>query len=115
MNISELAHQTGAAERQIRYMIAQGFVPPPRGSRSQPEYGDDHVAAIRRYLNLRGAGFPPAAIRLLGESGDAALLPVADGITLSIDHRLIGRPLDVAGIVDRVATLLKQLQIEAPP
>jgi MerR family transcriptional regulator, copper efflux regulator len=115
LNINELAKLTGSAERQVRYMIAEGFVPPPRGSRSQPEYGEDHVEAIRRYLGLRAVGFPPAAIRILGESGEAARLPIADGVALSIDHRLIGRALDVDMIVERVAAVLKKLQSGSPP
>jgi MerR family copper efflux transcriptional regulator len=112
VNIRELASQTGTAERQIRYMIAEGFVPAPRGSRAQADYGEDHVAAVRRYLGLRALGLPPAAIKVLGDQQGSVPLPLIDGITLSIDTRLIGQPIDIAAIVERVASLLNKLQPE---
>ena len=115
MNINEVASRSGAAERQIRYMIAEGFVPPPRGSRSQPDYGDDHIEAIRRYLALRTLGFPPAAIRLLAESGEAVVLPVVDGVSLLVEPRLVGSTLDVAAILERLNVILKQLQKDPYP
>jgi MerR family transcriptional regulator, copper efflux regulator len=96
-------------------MIAEGFVPPPRGSRSQPDYGDDHVDAIRRYMALRTLGFPPAAIRLLAETGEAIVLPVVDGISLSVEPRLVGHSLDVATILDRLTAILRQLQKDPSP
>ena len=110
MNINELATRSGAAERQIRYMIAEGIVPSPRGSRSQPDYGDDHVAAIQRYLAFRALGFPPAAIRLLGDKDELVALPIIDGLSLLIDPRLVGQKLDVPAIVSRLTATLKQLQ-----
>ena len=114
MNIRDLAALTGSVERQIRYMIAEGFVPPPRGSRAQPDYGDAHVEAIRRYLAWRALGLPPAAIRILGGRGEAVRLELAEGIAVSVDPRLVGRPLDVQAIVDRLIILLDQLQREIP-
>ena len=53
MHIRELTAETGTTERQVRYLIAEGFVPAPRGGRSNADYGEDHVAAIRRYGRLR--------------------------------------------------------------
>jgi len=96
-------------------MIAEGFIPAPRGSRSQPEYGEDHVEAIRRYMALRTLGFPPAAIRLLGETGEAVILPVIDGISLSVDPQLVGRDLDIAAIINRLTIILRQLQKDPYP
>ena len=76
MNFRELSATSGVAERQIRYLITEGFVPSPRGSRTRPEYGDDHLAAIRHYAQLREKGFRPAAIKLLQEER----YPVAPGL-----------------------------------
>ena len=112
MNMRELGQLTGQPERQIRYMIAEGFVPPPRGGRAHAEYGDDHVAAIRRYTCLRQTGFTPQAIRVLLAGGTAVPFPVHPGITLHVDPQLIGGALDAAALVDRVkhavAELLKE-------
>ena len=109
MNIRELAAQTGVAERQIRYLIAEGFMPGPRGGRSNADYGDDHAAAIRRYTRLRDVGFPPAAIKLLLEGGQGAPFTVASGITLLVDPGLLGSGADAAPLVERIAKLLKDL------
>ena len=102
MNIRKLTALTGIPERQIRYLIAEGFMPAPRGGRSNAEYGDDHVAAIRRYTRLRELGFPPAAIKLLLEGGQGVPFPVAPGITLVIDPNRA----DTGPLIDRLKTLL---------
>src|SRR5262245_11393177 len=89
MHIRELRARTGEAERQIRYLIAEGFIPPPRGGRANADYGEDHVAAISRYARLRDLGFPPAAIKLLLQAGEGTPFPVAPGVTLVIDSKLL--------------------------
>jgi MerR family transcriptional regulator, copper efflux regulator len=89
MHIRELTAHTGVAERQVRYLIAEGFIPPPRGGRAHADYGEDHVAAIDRYARLRDLGFPPAAIKLLLQAREGAPFPVAPGITL-VDPKLLG-------------------------
>ena len=109
MNIRELVTLTGIAERQIRYLIAEGFMPPPHGGRSNADYGDDHVAAIRRYTRLRELGFPPAAIKLLLEGGQGAPFTVAPGVTLVINPDLLGKVADITPILERTATLLTDL------
>ncbi len=109
MNIHELTAVTGVPERQIRYLIAEGFIPSPRGGRARATYGDDHVAAIRRYNALRELGFPPAAIKLLLETGEGAPFPVAPGVTLVVDPALIGSGVRVEPLATRVAELLNDL------
>lgn len=109
MNIHELAAHTGIAERQIRYLIAEGFMPAPRGGRSNAEYGDDHAAAIIRYTRLRELGFPPAAIRLLLEGGQGAPFTVAPGITLLVEPGMLGSGEDPAPTLERIGRLLKIL------
>jgi hypothetical protein len=52
MNMRELTRRARVTERQVRYLIAEGFIPAPRGGRANADYGDDHVAAIRRYARL---------------------------------------------------------------
>jgi DNA-binding transcriptional MerR regulator len=109
MNIRELSELTGQAERQIRYMIAEGFVPPPSGGRATADYGEDHVTAIRRYTVLRQQGLPPQAIRVLLASGQSAPFPVAPGIALHVDPSLIGVPMDADALADRVRKVLKDI------
>jgi DNA-binding transcriptional MerR regulator len=114
MNVRELAKLTGTPERQIRYMIAEGFVPPPSGGRAYADYGDDHVAAIRRYLSLRQQGFPPQAIKVLIAGGTTAPFPVLPGITLHVDPDLLGQPMDQEALLDRLRHLVGAVFKELP-
>lgn len=109
MNIRELVTLTGIAERQIRYLIAEGFMPAPYGGRSNADYGEDHVAAIHRYARLKELGFPPSAIKLLLQGGHGAPFTVAPGITLVINPDLLGKVTDVTPVIERVAALLTDL------
>lgn len=113
MHIRELTARTGIAERQVRYMIAEGFLAPPRGGRANADYGEDHVEAIRRYLRLRDLGFPPAAIKLLLQAREGAPFPVAPGITLVVDPGLLATGAPVEPLVAEVRRLLTDL-LEEP-
>ncbi len=114
MHIRELARLTGTPERQIRYMIAEGFVPPPNGGRAHADYGDDHVTAIRRYTLLRQHGFPPQAIKVLPASGRSVPFPVAPGIVLHVDPQRIGGSLDVEALAHRIHDVLSGVFKEFP-
>lgn len=112
MNIRELAKLTGTPERQIRYMIAEGFVPPPTGGRAYADYGDDHVAAIRRYLTLRQQGLTPQSIKVLLAGGMTVPFPVCPGIALHVDPQLIGVSMDVDDVARRVRHVLEDVFME---
>ncbi len=109
MNIRDLIRLTAIPERQVRYLIAEGFVPPPRGGRANADYGDDHVAAIRRYTRLRDLGFPPAAIKLLLQAKEGAPFVVAPGVTLVIDPSLIGSGAATGPLIERIQDVLTDL------
>lgn len=109
MHIRDLIAAAGITERQVRYLIAEGFVPPPRGGRSTADYGDDHLASIRRYSRLRELGFPPAAIKLMLEAKEGAPFSVAPGITLVVDPSLLGSRTDPVPIVEAIRTLLTDI------
>jgi DNA-binding transcriptional MerR regulator len=109
VNIRDLIRLTAIPERQVRYLIAEGFVPAPRGGRANADYGDDHVAAIRRYVRLRDLGFPPAAIKLLLQAKEGVPLVVAPGVTLVVDPNLIGSGAESGPLVERIKDLLADL------
>ena len=109
MNMKQLSECTGLSPRQIRYLIAEGFMPPPTGGRTYADYGEEHMAAIRRYVRLKELGFPPAAIRVLLEAREGVPFPVADGITLVVapDLHASGKP--VEPLVERLGDLLRKI------
>ncbi len=109
MNIRELTEAAEVTERQVRYLIAEGFIPPPRGGRSTADYGEDHLAAIRRYSRLRELGFPPAAIKLMLDAKEGVPFPVSPGISMTIDPDLLGSGEDPAPIINAVQTLLTDI------
>jgi DNA-binding transcriptional MerR regulator len=109
MNIRDLISCTGIAERQVRYLIAEGFMPAPRGGRANAEYGDDHVTAIERYRRLRDLGFPPAAIKLLLQSTEGVPFQVAPGVTLVVAPDKLGSGEPVRPLMERLKTLLTDL------
>jgi MerR family copper efflux transcriptional regulator len=109
VKIRELTDLTGIPERQVRYLIAEGFIPPPRGGRANADYGEDHLTAIRRYIKLRELGFPPAAIKLLLQAREGAPFAVAPGITLVVDPSLIGSGVQTAPLAERIIEILTDL------
>ena len=106
MNIRELAAAANTTERQIRYLIAEGFVPSPRGGRAHADYGPDHLEAIGRFTRLRDLGFPPAAIHLLLQAGTGVPFAVANGVTLVIAPDLIASGAPQAPLIDAVQRIL---------
>lgn len=114
MKFDELVSATDVAPRQIRYLIAEGFVPPPTGGRTYATYGEAHVTAITRYERLRDLGFPPAAIRLLLNAREGIPVPVANGVTLVIAPDLIGSGADIGPILESISARLEALLAREP-
>lgn len=115
MKFDDLVKATGVTPRQIRYLISEGFVPPPSGGRTYATYSDLHVTAIRRYQRLRSLGFPPAAIHLLLDAREGIPVPIANGLTLVIAPELIGNGGDVAGITARAVAKIEELLAQEVP
>lgn len=109
MNIRELTERAGIPERQVRYLISEGLLAPPRGGRANADYGDDHLEAIARYRRLRELGFPPAAIKLLLQAREGAPFPIAPGVTLVVSPDLMGTGQPVEPLVEGVQRLLTDL------
>ena len=111
MNLRELVAATGIAERQVRYLISEGFMPPPTGGRAHAQYDTGHIEAINRYARLRDIGFPPAAIRRLLQARAGVPFPIAPGITLVVDPDLIGGSTNAEAVG---ADILRTLQTLFP-
>ena len=108
MRLRDLIERTGTAERQIRYLISEGFIPPPRGGRANADYGEDHVEAVTRYTRLKELGFPPAAIRLLLGATSGIPFPIAKGVTLVIDPAQLASGADIDPIIHATRNVLSR-------
>lgn len=108
MKLDQLATITDATVRQIRFLIAEGFVPSPDGGRTYASYDDKHVRAIRQFQRLKALGFPNAAIRILLDAREGVPIPVVEGVTLIVASELIGCDLDVGPIVERAGARLRE-------
>lgn len=109
MHMRDLLKRTGVTERQVRYLIAEGFMPGPAGGRATADYGEDHVATILRYGRLRELGFPPAAIKLLLNAREGTPFPIVPGITLLVSPDVMASGLDARPIMHEIETLLTRI------
>lgn len=109
MRIHELTEKARISERQVRYLIAEGFIPGPYGGRANAQYGDAHLQGIRRYTRLRELGFPPAAIRLLLSAREGTPFPVAPGITLLVSPDVIASGMPVEPLLTKLDELLSRI------
>jgi hypothetical protein len=120
MNLEKFTRLVGETPRKVRYLIAEGFIPGPTGSRCRPSYGSIHISSVRRYQELR-LKFSPLQIKaILAEDrmdDDFDVLELSDGIRLSVSrsadlHALdpgeIGR-LASAGLVTLILTAIGSL------
>ena len=114
MNIRDLIAATRITERQVRYLISEGFMPPPDGGRANASYGDKHLDAIRRYNRLRDLGFPPAAIKLMLDAKEGIPFPVTPDVTLLIAPGLLKSGADPRPLVQAIQTLLDDILRETP-
>ncbi len=109
MRMRELIKKTGLAERQVRFLVAEGFIPPPKGGRANADYGDEHLSAILRYVRLKELGFPPAAIRLLLDAKEGVPVTIEPGITLVIATERLGENLDTSALKNSVSVALQKI------
>ncbi|MCY3628581.1 MAG: helix-turn-helix domain-containing protein [Bacteroidetes bacterium] len=109
MTMRELTEVTGYTARQVRYLIAEGFVPPPTGGRANAVYGDVHMSAIERYQHLRSAGFSPASIRLLMGTQTGVPFQIVPGVSLIINSSLIAEHVPMDELEERIKSVLEHI------
>jgi DNA-binding transcriptional MerR regulator len=83
MTLQELSDALGVPPRQIRFMIAEGCLPPAKATgRAADAYDEGHLAKGRRYITLHRLGMKPAAIKVLMAFDEA--LPIFQGLGLEL-------------------------------
>jgi DNA-binding transcriptional MerR regulator len=115
VTLAELADAVGAPPRQIRFMIAEGVLPPAtKTGRGANGYGDEHLARARRYMTLHGLGMKPSAIKVLMAFDEAIPIFQEAGVEVRVDPSRGRDAFDVETIVDGVRRALEAYQSKEP-
>lgn len=89
MTLQELSEALNIPPRQIRFMIAEGCLPPAKGTgRGADAYDEIHLDKGRRYITLHGLGMKPQAIKVLMAFDDAVPIESNCGLTLRLIRKL---------------------------
>jgi DNA-binding transcriptional MerR regulator len=119
VDIKELAQRAAMPIRNVRYLISENFVDPPRtdeGGKAHAHYGEQHLAQIRVYQHLRDAGMSQQQIRahIKGRSVseviagiDEVVRRLAPGLELKVTASLIPGDVDVDEVLARVRSILE--------
>lgn len=122
MDIRKLAELTGMPVRNVRYLIAEGFIDRPDTNEGAVNavYGERHLAQLRVYQTLRDAGRSQAEIRTLIAGRDpaevareleAVVRHVLPGIEMRIVPALVPDGLGRDELVQRILGALEILGI----
>ncbi len=107
MTLSELAEAVGAPGRQIRFMIAEGVLPPAvKTGRSADAYNEEHLVKARRYMILHGLGMKPAAIKVLMAFDEAIPIYQSTGIELRVDASIDPTSIDIDSTLKEMSKAL---------
>ena len=110
MTLAELADALDVPARQIRFMIAEGVLPPAlKTGRAADAYGDEHLRKARRYLTLHRLGMKPAAIKVLLAFDEAIPVYQGGGVELRIDPALDPARIDVDALLGEIGDVLRGL------
>ena len=113
MTLAELADRLGIQPRQIRFMIAEGILPPAaKTGRSADAYEEAHVVKGQRYLALYRMGMKPGSIKVLMAFDDAVPILQEGGIELRIYPQVTPQELDVEAILGAVEQALRTYKNE---
>lgn len=108
MTLAELAERIGTAPRQIRFLIAEGILPPAnKTGRAADAYGDEHLKTAQKYLALHRMGMKPASIKVLMAFDDAVPIIQTGGVELRVSPDTAPETIDVEAIMAEIAMALK--------
>jgi DNA-binding transcriptional MerR regulator len=108
VTLAEIAEAAGVPPRQIRFMIAEGFVPAATGTgRGADAYGEEHLAKVRRYMTLHGLGMKPSAIKVLMEFDEAIPIFQQAGVEVRVDPSVDPQSIDVNQALKAIAQALR--------
>lgn len=114
MNIHELELASGQPARNIRFLIEQGVMPGPEGTKRWAKYGDEHLAALAVYTKAKSEGVGSLDVireriekaALLGATSSGGVFEVIPGVELKIDDGALG---NVGKFVEAVRKLAARI------
>ena len=111
LDLDALIESVGDARlnpRFVRFLIAERILPSPAGSRTRPDYGEEHIRRCRAYFFLRDHGFSVEQIRLLAADEAEGVYPIqiAPGVVLHLDAKQSTGPPDVEVIAQVIHAAL---------
>ena len=108
MTLAELADRLGVPARQIRFLIAEGILPPAaKTGRAADAYDEEHVRKGQHYLALYRMGMKPGSIKVLMAFDDAVPILQAQGIELRVDPGVSPGAIDVDAVLREVEQALR--------
>ncbi|WP_448575146.1 MerR family transcriptional regulator [Thermomicrobium sp.] len=127
LTIRELAARTGIPPRRIRFYVARGLLPPPRGRGPTARYGPEHIRRLEQIRRLREQRFGLEEIRehlaqrevvapdrRAGDAMHWRVWEIAPGIVLAARLDWPDAKLDqVEGLVEVARLWLKRREVES--
>ncbi|MBC2834032.1 MerR family transcriptional regulator [Paragemmobacter straminiformis] len=108
MTLNDLAERLGVPARQIRFLIAEGILPPAaKTGRAADGYDETHVLQGQRYLALHRMGMKPGSIKVLMAFDDAVPILQAGGVELRVDPGIAPEAIDIEAVLNAVEAALR--------
>ena len=108
MKAAELAETLGLPPRQIRYMIAEGIIPGATGvGRGADGFGEVHLAAGRRYLELKAEGHSSFEAKRLMAAERQVVLYQGPALALAVDPNVDPGTIDAEAVLADIASALR--------
>ena len=108
MTLQELSDALGVPPRQIRFMIAEGCLPPANSTgRAADAYDASHLARGRKYVTLHQLGMKPQAIKVLMAFDDAIPIFQAHGLELRVDPSLDPKKINLKAALSDLTRALR--------
>ena len=107
MTLAELSVRIGTAPRQIRFLIAEGILPPAnKTGRTADAYGEDHLIKAQRYLAMHKMGMKPASIKVLMAFDDAVPIVQFGGVEVRVSADIAPGTIDVDAVIREITAAL---------
>lgn len=108
MTLNDLAERLGVPARQIRFLIAEGILPPAaKTGRAADGYDEAHVLKGKRYLALHRMGMKPGSIKVLMAFDDAVPILQAGGVEMRVNPGVSPEAIDIEAVLAAVEATLR--------